>query len=196
MGVKGLVFAALAAAIVSSLASMLNSTATIFTMDIYKQYINKQASDLRLVNVGRLTAIIALIIAVFMAPMLGAIDQAFQFIQEYTGLVSPGILAVFMLGLFYKKTTTKAASIGVIASIPIALLLKFLPLELPFLDQMLYTFILTIAIIVFVSLDSSDNDDDPKAIILTKKMFITSAGFKIGAYIVCLITAVLYALFW
>lgn len=196
LGVKGLVFAALAAAIVSSLASMLNSTATIFTMDIYKQYINKQASDLRLVNVGRLTAIIALIIAVFMAPMLGAIDQAFQFIQEYTGLVSPGILAVFMLGLFYKKTTTKAASIGVIASIPIALLLKFLPLELPFLDQMLYTFILTIAIIVFVSLDSSDNDDDPKAIILTKKMFITSAGFKIGAYIVCLITAVLYALFW
>lgn len=196
LGVKGLVFAALAAAIVSSLASMLNSTATIFTMDIYKQYINKQASDLRLVNVGRLTAIIALIIAVFMAPMLGAIDQAFQFIQEYTGLVSPGILAVFMLGLFYKKTTTKAASIGVIASIPIALLLKFLPLELPFLDQMLYTFILTIAIIVFVSLDSSENDDDPKAIILTKKMFITSAGFKIGAYIVCLITAVLYALFW
>ena len=196
MGVKGLVFAALAAAIVSSLASMLNSTATIFTMDIYKQYINKQASDLRLVNVGRLTAIIALIIAVFMAPMLGAIDQAFQFIQEYTGLVSPGILAVFMLGLFYKKTTTKAASIGVIASIPIALLLKFLPLELPFLDQMLYTFILTVAIIVFVSLDTSENDDDPKAIILTKKMFITSSGFKIGAYIVCIITAILYALFW
>lgn len=196
MGVKGLVFAALAAAIVSSLASMLNSTATIFTMDIYKEYINKQASDLRLVNVGRLTAVIALIIAVFMAPMLGAIDQAFQFIQEYTGLVSPGILAVFMLGLFYKKTTTKAASIGVIASIPIALLLKFLPLELPFLDQMLYTFILTVAIIVFVSLDTSENDDDPKAIILTKKMFITSSGFKIGAYIVCLITAILYALFW
>ena len=196
MGVKGLVFAALAAAIVSSLASMLNSTATIFTMDIYKEYINKQASDLRLVNVGRLTAVIALIIAVFMAPMLGAIDQAFQFIQEYTGLVSPGILAVFMLGLFYKKTTTKAASIGVIASIPIALLLKFLPLELPFLDQMLYTFILTVAIIVFVSLDTSENDDDPKAIILTKKMFVTSSGFKIGAYIVCLITAILYALFW
>ncbi|WP_303962230.1 sodium/sugar symporter [Succinatimonas hippei] len=196
MGVKGLVFAALAAAIVSSLASMLNSTATIFTMDIYKEYINKQASDIRLVNVGRITAIIALIIAVFMAPMLGAIDQAFQFIQEYTGLVSPGILAVFMLGLFYKKTTTKAASIGVIASIPIALLLKFLPLDLPFLDQMLYTFILTIAIIVLVSLDTSENDDDPKAIVLTNKMFITSAGFKIGAYIVCIITAVLYALFW
>lgn len=195
-GVKGLVFAALAAAIVSSLASMLNSTATIFTMDIYKQYINKQASDLRLVNVGRITAVVALVIAVFMAPMLGAIDQAFQFIQEYTGLVSPGILAVFMLGLFYKKTTTKAASIGVVASIPIALLLKFLPLELPFLDQMLYTFILTVAIIVFVSLDSSENDDDPKAIVLTKKMFITSSGFKIGAYIVCLITAILYALFW
>ena len=195
-GVKGLVFAALAAAIVSSLASMLNSTATIFTMDIYKQYINKGASDLRLVNIGRLTAIVALVIAVFMAPMLGAIDQAFQFIQEYTGLVSPGILAVFMLGLFYKKTTTKAASIGVVASIPLALLLKFLPLEMPFLDQMMYTFILTVAIIVFISLSSSDVDDDPKGITLTKSMFVTSAGFKISAYVACLITAVLYALFW
>ena len=195
-GVKGLVFAALAAAIVSSLASMLNSTATIFTLDIYKEYINKGASDSKLVNIGRLTAIVALGIAIFVAPLLGAIEQAFQFIQEYTGLVSPGILAVFMLGLFWKKTSTKGATIGVLASIPVALMLKFLPISMPFLDQMMYTFILTCAIIIFVSLATSETDDDPKGIPLTKEVFATSTSFKIGSYIVFLITAALYALFW
>lgn len=196
VGVKGVVFAALAAAIVSSLASMLNSTATIFTLDIYKEYINKNASDSHLVNIGRLSGVVAILIACFVAPLLGTIGQAFQYIQEYTGLVSPGILAVFMLGLFYKKTTTKAATIGVLASIPIALLLKFLPLEMPFLDQMMYTFILTVAVIVGVSLASSDYDDDPKAIILTKDMFKTSPAFKIGSYVIMIITVVLYAIFW
>lgn len=195
-GIKGVVFAALAAAIVSSLASMLNSTATIFTLDIYKEYVNKNASDLRLVNVGRITAVVALIIAIFIAPLLGSINQAFQFIQEYTGLVSPGILAVFMLGLFWKKTSTFGATIGAIASIPIALLLKFLPLNMPFLDQMMYTFILTIAIIVFVTLASSENDDDPKGIKLRKGDFETSAAFKIASYVACLIIALLYVLFW
>jgi len=97
-GLKGLVLAALAAAIVSSLASMLNSTATIFTMDLYKPFLNKGASDKQMVAAGRITAASALIIAVFMAPLLGSLPQAFQFIQEYTGIVSPGILAIFMLG--------------------------------------------------------------------------------------------------
>lgn len=195
-GVKGLVFAALAAAIVSSLASMLNSTATIFTLDIYHEYIDKNASDYKLVNVGRLTAIISLVIAIFIAPMLGAIDQAFQFIQEYTGLVSPGVLAVFMCGLFLKKTTTLGASIGVLASIPIALLLKFLPLQMPFMDQMLYTFILSVAIILFVSLATSKTDDDEKAISLTSDVFATSSAFKIGSYGILLICAAIYAIFW
>ena len=106
-GLKGLAFAALAAAIVSSLASMLNSTSTIFTMDIYKQYIRPNASDKQTVNMGRISAAVALLIASIMAPLLGGIDQAFQFIQEYTGVVSPGILAVFILGLFWKKPPTK-----------------------------------------------------------------------------------------
>lgn len=195
-GIKGIVFAALTAAIVSSLASMLNSTATIFTLDIYKEYIGPEASDRKLVNIGRLTAIAALVIAIFLAPMLGAIDQAFQFIQEYTGLVSPGILAVFLCGLFWKKTTTLGATVGVLTSIPLALLLKFLPLQLPFLDQMLYTFILSVAVIVFTSLSTSENDDDPKGIVLTKEVFKTSAAFKIGSYVALLITAALYAKFW
>ena len=196
IGFKGLVFAALAAAIVSSLASMLNSTATIFTMDIYKTYIDKNASELKLVNIGRLTAVVALVIAVFVAPMLGVLDQAFQYIQEYTGLVSPGILAVFLCGLFWKHTTSKGAIIGVLASIPIALLLKFLPLGMPFMDQMMYTCVLTIATIVFVSLATSENDDDPKGIVLTADTFKTSGGFAVAAYAVMIIVAVLYAVFW
>ena len=195
-GIKGLVFAALAAAIVSSLASMLNSTATIFTMDIYKTYIDKNASELKLVNIGRLTAVVALVIAVFVAPMLGVLDQAFQYIQEYTGLVSPGILAVFLCGLFWKHTTSKGAIIGVLASIPIALLLKFLPISMPFMDQMMYTCVLTIATIVFVSLATSENDDDPKGIVLTADTFKTSGGFAVASYAVMIIVAVLYAVFW
>ena len=195
-GFKGLVFAALAAAIVSSLASMLNSTATIFTMDIYKTYIDKNASELKLVNIGRLTAVVALVIAVFVAPMLGVLDQAFQYIQEYTGLVSPGILAVFLCGLFWKHTTSKGAIIGVLASIPIALLLKFLPISKPFMDQMMYTCVLTIATIVFVSLATSENDDDPKGIVLTAETFKTSGGFAVASYAVMIIVAVLYAVFW
>lgn len=196
VGIKGIVFAALTAAIVSSLASMLNSTATIFTLDIYREYAGKNASDRKLVNIGRLTAVCALVIAIFVAPLLGAIEQAFQFIQEYTGLVSPGILSVFLMGLFWKKTTTFAAIVGVLASIPIALLLKFLPLEMPFLDQMMYTMILTIATIVFVSLSSSETDDDPKGIVLTQKTFATSQVFRLGAYTICLITAAIYCIFW
>ena len=196
VGIKGMVFAALAAAIVSSLASMLNSTATIFTMDVYKEYIDKNASDTKLVNVGRCSAVVALIIAIIIAPMLGALGQAFQFIQEYTGVVSPGILAVFLCGLFYKKTTSNGAIAGVLASIVIALLLKFLPINMPFLDQMMYTLILSMAVIVFVSLSSSEIDDDEKAIVLTSKTFKTSNGFAVASYAILLIVALIYAAFW
>ena len=196
VGVKGLVFAALAAAIVSSLASMLNSTATIFTMDIYKEYVNKKASDLVLVTVGRITAIIALVIAIFIAPLLSTLGQAFQFIQEYTGVVSPGILSVFLCGLFFKKTNSKGAIVGVLASIVIAFLLKFLPLNMPFLNQMFYNWILTTAIIVFVSLSSNENDDDEKAIVTTAATFKTSQGFAIASYAILLIVAAIYSAFW
>ncbi len=204
-GLKGVAFAALAAAIVSSLASMLNSTSTIFTMDIYRQYINKNASDKATVNVGRLSAAVALVIACIMAPLLGGIDQAFQFIQEYTGLVSPGILAVFMLGLFWKKTTNKAAIIGALISIPIALYFKVAPngwvdsaffVDVPFLDQMGYTTLLTMLVIVIVSLTQNKGEDDPKGIPITKGLFKTSPQFNIGAFAVMIIIAMLYALFW
>ncbi|MBD3617363.1 MAG: sodium/sugar symporter [Gracilimonas sp.] len=195
-GFKGLVVAALAAAIVSSLASMLNSVATIFTMDIYRPYINKNATDKQTVNMGRITAAVALVTCVLVAPQLQNVPQVFQYIQEYTGLVSPGILAVFMMGLFWKKTTTQGAIYGVLSSIVIALLLKVPSLELPFLDQMYYTLILTIVIIAGVSLTTNPADEDPKAIHTTASMFKTGPAFNIGAYAILIITALLYAIFW
>ena len=204
-GLKGVAFAALTAAIVSSLASMLNSTSTIFTMDIYKQYINKNASNKNTVNMGRLSAAIALIIACIMAPLLGGIDQAFQFIQEYTGVVSPGILAVFLLGLFWKKTTNKAAIFGALVSIPIAMYFKVAPkgwssssffLDLPWMDQMGYTAILTAIVIILVSYAQNKGTDDPKGIPLSKALFKTSPGFNIGAFAIMIILVMLYSLLW
>jgi len=195
-GLKGLVLAALTAAIVSSLASMLNSTSTIFTMDIYKPYFGKNSDEKRLVKVGRIVSAIALVIAVLVAPLLGNIPQMFQYIQEYTGLVSPGILAVFIMGLFWKKTTNKAAIIGIILSAVVALILKSSVVDLPFLDQMFYTLIITMVIIAGVTLTTSDTDDDPKGISLTAKLFKTDSVFNISAYIIIIILAVLYALFW
>ncbi len=195
-GFKGLVVAALSAAIVSSLASMLNSTATIFTMDIYKPYFNKNATNKQLVKVGRVAVLTALVVATSVANTMGSIPQMFQYIQEYTGVVSPGILAVFLMGLFWKKTNVRAAIIGVLASIPIALSLKFLPIEMPFLDQMLYTLLMTMAVIVGVSLNTGEGDDNPKGIPLLKSTFTTEKSFNISAYIIMIILVVLYTVFW
>ena len=208
-GLKGLAVAALAAAIVSSLASMLNSTATIFTMDIYKQLIKKNSSESETVNVGRLSAFVALIIASIMAPLLGGIDQAFQFIQEYTGIVSPGILSVFLLGLFWKKTSNKGAIYGALASIPIALFFKVGPKgwlseyslgsifpTLPFLDQMGLTAILSMLVIALVSIKENKDKDDSKGIELEEGVFDTSALYNIGSFALMIILAALYAFFW
>ncbi|WP_456408078.1 sodium/sugar symporter [Caldithrix abyssi] len=195
-GLKGLVLAALTAAIVSSLASMLNSTSTIFTMDIYKPYINKKATEKQIVFIGRLTAAVALVVAIIMAPVMGNIPQMFQYIQEYTGLVSPGILAVFLMGLFWKKTTNKGAIIGVISSIVVALFLKTPAVDLPWMDQMFYTLFITMAIIVGVSLTTSPDVDDPKGIPLTAATFKTDSAFNISAYAIMIILAVLYTVFW
>ena len=204
-GLRGLAFAALTAAIVSSLASMLNSTSTIFTMDIYKQYINKKANDLETVNTGRLSALIALIIASIMAPLLGGIDQAFQFIQEYTGVVSPGILAVFMLGLFWKKTTNKGAIIGALCSIPIAMYFKVSPkdwssnpifVDLPFLNQMGLTTLITIVIIAFISWYQQKGKDDQKGIEISRETFKTDPIYNIGAFGILILLSAIYAAFW
>jgi len=203
-GIKGLILAALSAAIVSSLASMLNSTSTIFTMDIYKSLINKKADDKSMVKIGRLSVLVSLIIAMFIAPQLGNLGQVFQFIQEYTGVVSPGILAVFLMGLFYKKSTNNAAIWGVILSIPIAMFFKVAPndwstlpifIDIPFMHQMMATCIGTMIIIYLISYIEG-NQNDPKGIRITDKLFRTSSQFNLSAISIMMITAFLYAFFW
>jgi solute:Na+ symporter, SSS family len=205
IGLKGLVLAALAAAIVSSLASMLNSTATIFTMDIYRPYINRNATDKQTVTVGRVTGLVALVTAILIAPTLGNLGQAFQFIQEYTGVVSPGILAVFIAGLFYKRATNNAAIWGVILSIPIAMYFKVAPngwsdaaifVNIPFMNQMLITALLSFAIILVLSSIEGRGRVNEKAIILIPGVFKTSPAFNIGATIILLICVALYTIFW
>lgn len=197
-GLKGIAFAALAAAIVSSLASMLNSTSTIFTMDIYKQYINKNAADKTTVNVGRISGAVALFIAVIVAPMLGGLNQVFQYIQEFTGMISPGILAIFLLGLFWKKTTNNAAIWGAVLSFPIALALKFIPIAglEPWMHQMGITTVLTMTIIMALSHLQNKGKNDSKGIEITKDLFKTTPLFNIGSIVICIILIVLYCLFW
>ena len=153
VGVKGLTFAALAAAIISSLASMFNSTSTLFTMDIYKKYINKVASDKKLVNVGRLTSLCALVIAaIAVKPLLGGLDQAFQYIQEYSGFIYPGIVVVFGLGLLWRRASSKAAVWTAIITIPLGVLFKIFLGGVPFQLRAGYIFIILVVFFIIMSL--------------------------------------------
>ena len=153
VGVKGLTFAALAAAIISSLASMLNSTSTLFTMDIYKKYLNKEASDKKLVNVGRITSLCALAIAlVAVKPLLGSLDQAFQYIQEYSGFIYPGIIVVFGLGLLWKRSSARAAVWSALIVIPLGILFKLFLGDVPFQLRAGYIFIILVCFHIIMSL--------------------------------------------
>ena len=154
-GIKGLAFVALAAAVISSLASMLNSTSTIFTIDIYRKYINPEASDKKLVIMGRTSAILALIIAlVSAAPLLGELDQAFQYIQEYSAFLYPGIAIVFGLGLLWKRASGTAAIWTTILTIPLGILFKFIFPNVPFQFRAGYVFMILLILFVTISLNS------------------------------------------
>ncbi|MBE9469607.1 MAG: sodium/sugar symporter [Bacteroidetes bacterium] len=195
-GIKGLAFAALVAAIVSSLASMLNSTATIFTKDIYIRYIDTKASENKQVKVGRITAAVALIIAVLAArPLLAGLDQAFQFIQEFTGMITPGILVIFLIGMFWKRATANAAVWVAILTIPLGFLFKFMFPGIPFLDRMGYVFLFLTLILVVISLIESKTND-PKCFEFKKSLFHTKTAFNIGAIGICFILIFLYYIWW
>ncbi len=198
-GLRGVAFAALIAAIVSSLASMLNSVSTIFTMDIFKTYIKKDASDKATVRTGRLTAIVALIIAVLLAPLMKNLGQAFQFIQEYTGLVSAPILAIFILGLFCKRTTPSGAISGILLGTTFGLVFKLLVKshviwDVPFMHQMGITSLFSMLVALVISLIVGKRKASDKAIILEKGIFKTDSVFNIVAFAVLIVLIVLYSL--
>ena len=151
--IKGLSFAALSAAVISSLASMINSTSTIFTMDVYRQYINKNASEKKLVHIGRLTSVCAMITAlVAVYPIVGSADQAFLVIQEYCGFVYPGIVVIFSLGLLWKRASGRAAVVTAIATFVLSTLFKFTLPEVPFLLRMGYVFMCLSVLFISISL--------------------------------------------
>ncbi len=194
-GMKGLIFAALIAAIVSSFSAIINSTSTIFTMDLYKPFINKNASEKRLVAVGRISGVVAMAIAVVVAPLLGNIDQAFQFIQEYTGMISPGVTAIFVFGMFWKRTTSTAALWGTILSIPVSAAIKFIIPEMPFLDQMMVSFLIISVVIVLISLlDTKGNEN--KGIDISCEIFRTDKVFNLLSIVIVVVLSAIYIIFW
>jgi solute:Na+ symporter, SSS family len=196
-GLKGFVLAALIAAIVSSSAAIVNSSATIFSIDLYKFHINPGISEANLVKVGRIASVIIVIIGALIGTLLSGIEQVFQFIQEYTGLVSPGITAMFVLGLFWKKTTAGAAWIAVLITIPVPLLLKWIWPELPFLDNMVVSFLIISLQMIAVSLLDKSKIDKSKEWELPKGIFrITDRIFILFSIVIAIILGLLYYIFW
>jgi SSS family solute:Na+ symporter len=176
-GIRGLAFAALVAAVVSSLASMLNSASTIFTLDIYKPLINQKATERQLVKVGRISALVALVVAMFAAkPLLGGLDQAFQYIQEYTGFIYPGVVVVFGMGILWKRATNRAALWTTIATLPLGIGMKMALPELPFIIRMGYVCMILISLAVALTLTDKHQ---VKADVLSdiNKKRLTSAGW-------------------
>ncbi len=193
VGIRGLAFAALVAAVVSSLASMLNSTSTIFTLDIYRDHINKEASEKKLVTVGRITAFVALVIAMISAkPLLGGLDQAFQYIQEYTGFIYPGVVVVFGMGLLWKRATNRAALWTTIITIPLGILFKVALPELPFIIRMGYVCMILISTAMVITL--TDKHQVPAAPLSDKNRKNLQKGGKVAAAIavITLVTGLLW----
>jgi len=202
-GLKGLAFAALTAAIVASLAGKANSISTIFSLDIYKKFFNKEASEQKLVRTGRWAVIVAMIIAGLVAPALRSLDQAYQFIQEYVGFISPGVLAIFLLGFFWKRANTAAALTAALLTIPLSTVLKFLPIwtngafpDYPFLDRMSIVFVIIIGLMILISLSDKRNINRQAVIEVDTKMFRVSQGFVVGSVLIMGVLTALYTIFW
>lgn len=217
-GLKGLSFAALTAAVVASLAGKANSIATIFTLDVYKKAINPNATDKSLVTTGKIAVVVAMILGIVISPFLG-IDKkgGFQYIQEYTGFVSPGIFAMFILGFFWKRTTSTAAVFSAVGGFLLSVFFKFLPTfanlaflaptgfskktdagvyEIPFLDRMGFVFLICVLGMFIISMIENARGVKTNGLEIDSSMFKTSRAFTAGALILCGIIVALYSIFW
>jgi SSS family solute:Na+ symporter len=218
VGLKGLSFAALTAAIVASLAGKANSIATIFSLDIYKTQLNVNADEKQLVKIGKLTIVAAMVIAIIVAPFLG-IDKkgGFQYIQEYSGFVSPGVFAMFIMGFFWKKTTSNAALFATIGGFLLSILFKFIPAfvdlsflssvgfsvkngdgiyEMPFIDRMGFVFLICVIGMYFISIFETRKGIPTNGLEIDRTMFKMSPSFTVGMLVVVSIIAALYTIFW
>lgn len=195
-GLLGITFAALVAAIASSLGSMTNSISTIFTVDIYQKLINPEASENRSVWVGRAAAAIAMLTAVIIArPLLGNLPGAFQYIQEFTGFFTPGIVAIFFLGFFWKKATALSALVAAIGSVVLSIVFKFAWPTLPFIDRVGLVFLICMGLAVVITLATGAKEHE-KAIDLKEIDFSTTTGFNLAGLGVVLVLIVLYTVWW
>jgi solute:Na+ symporter, SSS family len=194
-GLKGLSFAALTAAIVASLAGKANSISTIFTLDLYKKFFNKSATEANQVNIGKIAIVGAMIIAIIMAPQLSRFDQAFQFIQDFTGLISPGVVAIFLLGMFWKRTSAPAALAAALSTLPLGIAFNEFAPDIPFLHRMGFVFIILVVIMVVVSIIRPSNEKE-EHVEVHSDMFRTSQSFAVGALLLFGVLAALYVAFW
>ena len=195
-GLRGLIFAALIAAIVSSLASMVNSISTIFTMDIYRDYLAKDKAETHYVMIGRITAVVAMVIALFTAkPLLGNMESAFQAIQEFTGFIAPGIVAVFVMGMFYKRTNSAGAFAMLAVTLIASYALKSFMPDFPFVNRVWITFLSCLVVGGLVS-HFTAQPKDGQAVQLGDINFKTSRSFNIWTVFVVIALIALYAIFW
>jgi SSS family solute:Na+ symporter len=194
-GLLGLVFAALIAAIVSSMGSKINSIATIFTMDVYKP-LRSRTSQRRLVLIGRITAVTALVVAILAArPLLGSFDQAFQYIQEFTGFFTPGICVIFLLGMFWERCTSAGALAAAIASAALSLILKLAWPALPFMDRVGVVFVACLGVAVVLSLMQKRRAPAVR-VELNDIDYSTATGFNLAALAVAGILIWIYVTWW
>ena len=202
-GLKGLAFAALSAAIVASLAGKVNSISTIFSLDIYRKRIKPDATEHEVVRTGRWVVVISMVIACLVAPALRTLDQAYQFIQEYVGFIAPGVLAIFVLGLFWKKTNTISGVIGAVMTIPLSALLKFLPAwtggafpDYPFLDRMSIVFLTLLSVMIALSLWRPRREAEGNVMEIDTDWFRCNGVFIAGSVLIIGILVALYTVFW
>jgi len=196
VGLKGLAFAALTAAIVASLAGKANSISTIYVLDIHAKFFNKNLSEKQTVWTGRVAIVIAFIIALIVSPMLANFGQAFEYIQVYTGYISPGILSIFLLGFFWKKATANGALTAAILSIALSAVIANIYPEFPFLNRMGIVFWICSLVHVIISLIEGKGKDQENAFEVEKKWFKVDRTFAIGAAVVVVIFTIIYTIFW
>jgi len=195
-GFRGLIFAALVAAIVSSLASMVNSISTIFTMDIYKPMVKPGQTEQHYVGIGRLTAALAMVIAVIAAkPFLGGFDSAFQTVQEYTGFIAPGVVAVFLLGMFFKSTNSAGAFTALIVSVIGSLIFKFGLPDFSFVNRIWVIFLLCMVLALVVS-QLTAGPRENQLLKAGDVSFATKSNFNLWSILIAIILIALYAVFW
>ncbi|MGK6341371.1 sodium:solute symporter family transporter [Chryseobacterium sp. DT-3] len=223
-GLKGLAVAALTAAIVASLAGKVNSISTIFTLDIYKKYLKADATEIQMVRTGRWAIIIAMFVALAFTwtDVLGIGGEGgFTFIQKYTGFISPGVFAMFLLGMFWKRTTGTAALVGVLLGFLLAIFFNSFAVdifgketwlytaftyeklengvvhtitEIPFLINMGWSFFITVAVMVLISL--AGPKVNPKAFAIDAAMFKVDSRTLVLIVVTVLLLTALYVRFW